>query len=86
MFLRGPDGLKSANLAIDVLQEKSEETLKLFMLGVRGFVELCYRIVWDYRVEYFAGLPVVYVLYRTPHIDRVGLYRLLVENAWEQNF
>ena len=32
-FLRGRDGLKSANDAVDVLEEKSEVTLKYFLAG-----------------------------------------------------
>ena len=34
MFLRGAEGLKSAEKAIDVLHDKSEITLRLFMIGL----------------------------------------------------
>ena len=41
LFLRGPEGMRSAEKAIDVLQRKSDQTLKFFILGVACTILSC---------------------------------------------
>ncbi len=41
LFLRGPEGMRSAEKAIDVLQFKSDQTLKYFIMGVACTIMSC---------------------------------------------
>jgi hypothetical protein len=46
MALRGNRGLKSMEVAVDVLQNKSEQTLKYFMMGLYGQIISSAILAW----------------------------------------